>query len=360
VAFPIRNFDRPKRIIFDALAARFGGLAYAVVQLAQTLIRDPEMELVIVTRRGSLVDRGLANSPRIRLVRPVAPRRAELLHRVAWETLRLPALVRDLQADALVTFSGILPVDPGCPVVSILANPIPFEEPRRAGSVVRRAAISRTAHRATSVYVPTRHFAELAPRLPHVKVVPLGVDHSLFRPAKRVGTELLYVSDFYRHKRHDLLLDAYERLPADRPALRLVGNPAVDAAWFRTVQARAAGIAGATVHGRIGLRALLCAFENARLFLMPSEHESFSMPLAESLSCGVPAIVRDHPALRETGGDGAVYLRGDDPDAWSRTMKLLLTDNRQHEALRAAALREARRFSWQTMTTSLLEDVYLS
>jgi glycosyltransferase involved in cell wall biosynthesis len=344
-------------IIFDALAARFGGLAYAVVQLARVLAQDPRIDLLVITRSGSIVDHGIANASGVRVLKLGTLGRAELLHRVVWEALRLPALIRRQRSAGLVSFSGILPVDPGCPVVSILANPLPFEEPRRAGSVVRRAAISHTARGARAVYVPTRHFAELVSGLPGVRVVPLGVDHDLFRPTEQAGSELLCVSDFYRHKRHDLLLDAYERLPSDRPALRFIGNPAVDEVWFRAVRERAGGIPGVTVEGRVHLKTLLAAYASARLFLMPSERESFSMPLAESLSCGVPALARDQPALRETGGDGAWYLSTDDPDAWAHAMHVLLTDDARYNDLRAKALREAKRFSWQPMVNSLLDEL---
>ena len=109
------------------------------------------------------------------------------------------------------------------------------------------------------MYVPTYHFAKLAAGLPRVRVVPLGVDRELFRPASRPGTELLCVSDFYRHKRHDLLLDAYEGLSGARPPLRLIGNPAVDRAWFHTLQKRARRVAGVRVEGRVGFRTLLDA-----------------------------------------------------------------------------------------------------
>jgi glycosyltransferase involved in cell wall biosynthesis len=114
---------------------------------------------------------------------------------------------------------------------------------------------------------------------------------------------------------------------------------------------------GVAVDGPVDFQALLSAYANARLFLMPSERESFSMPLAEALSCGVPGLARDHPALRETGGNGALYLSSDDPADWAHAMDIVITDDGRHAHLRAEGLREARRFSWQTMVNFLLDDV---
>jgi glycosyltransferase involved in cell wall biosynthesis len=346
------------RIVLDALAARFGGTAYAVVQLVRALTRDPRAgEVVVVTRHGSIVDRGLSSTAGVQLLRLPALRRSELLHRVGWEALRLPAVIRAYGADGLLTFSGMLPVHPDCRVVSYISNPVPFENGRGVASAVRRIAIARTAHRALAVYVPTRHFARLVSDLPRVRVVPWGVDRDSFRPAERPGSEILCVSDFYRHKRHDLLLDAYERLPLERPPLRLVGNPAVDTNWFRSIEARSARMPGVIVAGRVSFESLLAAYRKARVFVMPSEHEAFSMPLSESLCCGVPAIARDHPVLRETGGAGAWYVRDDDPGAWADALQLLLTDDDRHAELRNAGLREADRFSWPGVAARLMDDL---
>jgi glycosyltransferase involved in cell wall biosynthesis len=344
--------------VIDALAARFGGTAYAVIQLSRVLAREPRMaEVIVVTRAGSIVDGGVRPDSRVRIIRLGARGRGELIERLGWEALRLPAIVRAESADVVLTFSGMLPRDPGCPTISYLANPVPFENRRGVKAAIRRRAIERTAHQAAAVYVPSSHFAHLVANLPRVRVVPLGVDHDVFRPREHPGGEILCVSDFYRHKRHDLLLDAYDRLPADRPVLRLVGNPSVDPEWFSLLQARASEKPGVILAGMVSFELLLDAYARARVFVMPSEHESFSMPLAESLCCGVPAIARDHPALRETGGSGAWYIAGDDPSAWAEAIDAMLTDDDRHQQFRVAGLQEAKRFSWESMATRLLDDL---
>src|SRR5882762_3950450 len=89
-----------RRILIDALAARFGGTAYAVIQLARHLALRPEVSTVMVlTRRGSVVERGLARAPAVRCIALPAAPRIELIRRVAWEALRLPALVAREQCD---------------------------------------------------------------------------------------------------------------------------------------------------------------------------------------------------------------------------------------------------------------------
>lgn len=345
----------------DALAARFGGTAYAVIQLARRLASDPRCaSLIIATRKGSIIDRGLIGHPSVHLVRLRSEGRAELAQRVAWEALALPRLLVEKGADAVLTFSGMLPRDPRVPVLSYLANPVPFERRNSAGSAVRRHWIARTSRFARATYVPSHHLASLVGGLPRVHIAPLGVDHELFRPASAPGSDLICVSDFYRHKRHDLLLMAYQALPPPRPTLRLFGNPDVDPAWFSQISAQAAELPGVVVAGRVSLDTLVTAYREARAFVLPSEHESFSMPLAEALASGVPAVATDRPSLRETGGGGTLFVGRDDPESWAETIGLLITDDNVHGALREAGLRESARFSWEALATRLLDDVAAS
>jgi glycosyltransferase involved in cell wall biosynthesis len=94
-------------------------------------------------------------------------------------------------------------------------------------------------------------------------------------------------------------------------------------------------------------------FRRARVFVMPSEHESFCMPLAESMACGVPAVVRGIRSLRETGGAGARYLDADDPAEWAAAVKLMMEDDGEHDRARGLAIRAAARFTWEAFATDL-------
>jgi D-inositol-3-phosphate glycosyltransferase len=191
-------------------------------------------------------------------------------------------------------------------------------------------------------------------------VLPLGVDHSAFAPTAALGNEILYVADFYAHKRHDLVLDAWLLLPSPRPVLHLVGNPAVDTRIHRELLTRIKEMpeAGSIVlSSRISLERLVDAYHRARVSVVPSERESFCMPLLESMACGVPAVVRGIPSLRETGGAGARYVDGDDPSRWAAAIQQLISDRASHEQARAAALGAAAGFSWAAMAARLVEQL---
>jgi glycosyltransferase involved in cell wall biosynthesis len=345
--------------MIDALAARFGGTAFATIQLARQLVHSPEVGAVtVLTRRGSIIARELAEDRDVRCVTLPEARQGELILRVAWQATRLPRLIARERTDVLITMSGMLPRSPECRLICLLFNPVMYET-RTVANAMRRWAARRTGRRAAYVAAPSHAMAELVAASigRECAVVPLGVDHRTFFPPADPGTEILCVADFYAHKRHDLILDAWLSLPTPRPVLRLVGNPQVDRRTYAALLGRARSLAESNTlvfEHDIPLAALVDAYRRARVFILPSERESFCMPLVESMASGVPAVVRGLPSLRETAGAGASYVSGDDPADWAAALQLLLHDDIEHARARQAALQAAAGFSWEAFAANLV------
>lgn len=356
---PSGGSEDGRRIVIDALAARFGGTAYATVQLARHLAARPDVSAVtVIARRGSIVERGLARDESITRVVLPAARRFELMRRVMWEALRLPAVVSRQGGDVVISMSGMLPRSVGRRLICLLFNPVMYE---RAGvcNRIRRWVARRTARGAYHLAAPSRQMADLVSTFTGrpCTVVPLGVDHSVFVPAAGSGDEILCVADFYAHKRHDLLLEAWLRLPSPRPPLRLIGNPAVDPSAYARLVARITALPEANsivLEHEIDLERLVDAYHRARAFVMPSERESFCMPLVESMACGVPAIARGLPSLRETAGVGAQYVDSDDPADWTAVVSRLIENDDEHEDARRAATQVAAHYSWDRLAADLV------
>lgn len=346
----------PERVLIDALAARYGGTAYAAVQLGRHLAVNPKVSRVaVIARRGSIVERGLASASDVNLIALSAPARLELMRRIVWEATQLPRVVTQESSSVVISMSGMLPRWPRARVLCLLFNPVMYESASSANSL-RRWAVRRTARDGATLVAPSRHMADLVSISTGCEclVVPLGVDHSVFRPGSDRGREILCVADFYAHKRHDVVLDAWLRLAPPRPRLRLVGDPSVDSRAYSRLLSRVEGLADAVIieHG-LSLARLVETYRRARVFILASERESFCMPLVESMACGVPGVVRDVPSLRETGGDGASYVAGDDPDTWASALERLTADESEHERARRTALATATRFSWERMAAEL-------
>jgi N-acetylglucosaminyl-diphospho-decaprenol L-rhamnosyltransferase len=347
-----------RRVLIDALAARFGGTAYAAVELARHLAIRPEVASVLVlTRRGSIVARELAGDPAVRCVQLPPSARLDLLRRTAWEALRLRRFVVREGCDVAISMSGIFPRPPGCRVMCLLGNSLMYES-RTLGNRLRRLAVRNTAREAAYLVAPSRPMADLVSRSTGrpCAVAPLGVEHRTFYPAQTAGEEILCVADFYAHKRHDLVLDAWLALSSPRPRLRLVGDPDVDPDAHARLLARIETLPEAdsiVFEYRVAHQQMADIYRRARVFVLASEHESFCMPLAECMACGIPAVVRGLASLRDTGGEGATYVEGDNAAAWASAAQQLMDDDAVHQDAREAAITAAARFTWE----ALAEDI---
>jgi len=95
---------------------------------------------------------------------------------------------------------------------------------------------------------------------------------------------------------------------------------------------------------------LAAVYRKSALLMLPSEREGFGLPVAEAMACGVPVVASDIPALREVGGDAALYCSLGDVQAFSEAITKLLHDFIGHSPAwrqrRQAALIQSQRFSW--------------
>ena len=64
-------------------------------------------------------------------------------------------------------------------------------------------------------------------------------------------------------------------------------------------------------------------YGESRVVLMPSAEESFGLVAVEAQSNGVPVVATDLPSLRESLGDGALFVPREDIDAWAAALRRL-------------------------------------
>ena len=110
-------------------------------------------------------------------------------------------------------------------------------------------------------------------------------------------------------KNLERLLDAYTLLsPATQKAypLALIGasgwlNHALSAKIMQLAQT-----GNVRLLGYIDSTQLPFLYAGARAFAYPSVYEGYGMPIAEALCCGIPSVVADCGAMRQTAGKHAI------------------------------------------------------
>jgi glycosyltransferase involved in cell wall biosynthesis len=190
-------------------------------------------------------------------------------------------------------------------------------------------------------------------------VTYLGVHPSCTPVANRPEStmDLLHVGSTIPRKRIDVLLEVFAAARRQVPALRLVriGGP------LTGQQRTLAGALGVLDHivemPTLDREQLADRYRRAVLVLLPSEREGFGLPLVEAMACGTPVVASAIPALREVGGDAAVYCEPGDIAAWVNAVTTLLNEQTQQagawHARRDACVRQAARFDW----TSYAEEM---
>jgi glycosyltransferase involved in cell wall biosynthesis len=174
----------------------------------------------------------------------------------------------------------------------------------------------------------------------------------LLGPADPGAIEILHVGSTIPRKRVDLLLRIVAAARTKFPNLRLVkAGGALDADQQRL--ARELSLEDSIAAMPFVEPAVLAAlYRRAALLLLPSEAEGFGLPIVEAMACATPVIASDIPVLREIGAEAAVYCAVADVPAWSAALVAMLSERAANPerwaARRAAAIRQASRFSWAT------------
>lgn len=96
---------------------------------------------------------------------------------------------------------------------------------------------------------------------------------------------------------------------------------------------------------------LLHFYRAARAFVLPTEHEGFSLTIVEAMACGAPALVFDHPGLEPEVRDAAYVL---DDAGLTYGLAAIATDDAQAADLRRRGLLCAAHYRWSTTSATTM------
>jgi glycosyltransferase involved in cell wall biosynthesis len=106
--------------------------------------------------------------------------------------------------------------------------------------------------------------------------------------------------------------------------------------------------------GTIRYRSLHHLYRACHIYVTPAYAESFSHPLIEAMSSGLPAVASDLPVHREICGDAGIYFPRFSPDALAERVVQIQESPELAERLSRNGLRRAHDFSWSEHVERLL------
>ncbi|MHB1581559.1 MAG: glycosyltransferase [Acidithiobacillus sp.] len=114
------------------------------------------------------------------------------------------------------------------------------------------------------------------------------------------------------------------------------------------------GVGELVLTGFVSDSDLLALYNLCTLFVFPSWHEGFGLPVLEAMACGAPAIASDRSSLPEVVGWDEALFDPFDARSIARGIERGLTDAVFRSALRTHGLRQAAKFSWEATAARAL------
>jgi glycosyltransferase involved in cell wall biosynthesis len=370
------GISRYIRYLLTELAKRPGQHEYTIFVNGQEVVEHLEeitgRNVADLSRAGEK-GKGHARQTQITYV-PVSWPESKPLSRVAWEQLKLPALLREKRIDVFHSPANVLPamLPPSCTGVITLHDLAFLRYPEvltRSKRVYHRTFTMRSLQRATMIIAPsnsTKQDAIELARIPANRVqtvypciderfssVILDEEIQTFRQEHGLTKGyLLYLGTLEPRKNIATLVEAYAQFRSTYGRLEklvLAGGKGwlYDSIFERVQQL---GLESEVIFpGYVPDAEQLLWYHAASVFVYPSLYEGFGIPVAEALACGIPVVTSNVSSLPEAGATLALTVDPFDKEAMARAFYKALTDESVRELCRTQAAVVAQQFSARTM-----------
>lgn len=176
------------------------------------------------------------------------------------------------------------------------------------------------------------------------------------------GRFVMYTGGIDYRKNIEGLIEAYGLLPADLRRdrqLAIVCSVNTEQREALLTLAKDIGLAKGdlVVTGYVPEKDLIALYNAAELFVFPSVHEGFGLPVLEAMTCGVPTIGSNTSSIPEVIGLEEALFDPRDLHAITAKMEEVLRDEKFAERLRKHGLEQSRKFSWDASAKRALEAI---
>lgn len=171
---------------------------------------------------------------------------------------------------------------------------------------------------------------------------------------------ILYVpGGFDYRKNFETLLQAYALLPAaikDEYQLLIASKIPKDKKIYLQNYASSLNIkpSNLILSGYIPDEDLVHIYSLAQLFVFPSLHEGFGLPLLEAMSCKAPCIASNTSSMPEVIQEPSLLFDPTSPVKLSELMLYMLTNETYLKAIKQLCYDNSKNFSWQNTALTLI------
>jgi len=296
--------------------------------------------------------------------------------RILYENTALQIHVWREQLDCLHWFANAQGVMNSAPAVVTIYDLQPFSPYSRLSAAKKtflrwrlRSTVKSNAILLPMSYATAADLQQVLGAEPNRMSVIPPVLEEVFRPVSSEAIETcrrrynlpaefwLYVSHMYPHKNHGRLLEAYRAMKLQQPTswpLVLRGDPQRGTTTIPQLILKFGLSKEVIILPRLDRNDLPALYGAASAMVFPSLYEGAGIPVLEAQACGCPVVASGTSALREFGGDAALYF---DPLAAAdicRAMMSVAADSATRAGLRERGLERARVYRETSVVERLL------
>jgi glycosyltransferase involved in cell wall biosynthesis len=237
-------------------------------------------------------------------------------------------------------------------------NPLVF----RFKQQVYKFVIKRAVRKAETVITPSQFVKEDVAAFTGINPDKIKVTYEaadpIAEPAEAVsGLEnsrfIMYVGRPTPHKNLERLIEAFGRLRAQHPDLKLVLAGKMDAN-YRRIAAGAKNTPQIVFTDFISEGQLRWLYENCAAYVFPSLSEGFGLPGLEAMQHGAPVVSSNVTSLPEVYGDAAHYFDPLDTQSMADAINEVITDKGLRQKLVENGREQVKKYSWQRLAEQTL------
>ena len=194
-----------------------------------------------------------------------------------------------------------------------------------------------------------------------ITVAHLAVNHELFFPMSSGNMAslrnkynlpehyLLYAAALLPHKNHERLLKAFKEIREEMPGCKLVFTGAWDKGHDKLVSMISTlGLQKDVIMlGWLPFEDIPFLYRGAEIFVFPSLHEGFGLPILEAMASGVPVVCSQIEPLVEIAGNAALLIDPGDQSDIARGILSVFRDKALRIKLIEAGILRAKTFTWK-------------
>lgn len=154
----------------------------------------------------------------------------------------------------------------------------------------------------------------------------------------------VYPAAVWPHKNHERLLRAFAAADLGETQLLLTGG-GQDGSELPKLIASLGLESKVRLMGRVATADLIALYHLATAMVLPSQHESWSIPVMEAMACGCPVACSNVTSLPEEVGDAGLLFDPVDVPAMTQAMQTLAADAELRKTFAARGRERVKQFT---------------